>query len=101
MISMQRFNKSLLQTNQNKTKMKNLILAFAFIISSSLISQLHAQLPNGCRSALNVDGLIDTSDFIIFGADFAVGTCGEGVIPGLPNGCRSDLNGDGVIDTLD
>jgi hypothetical protein len=32
-------------------------------------------LPNGCRSDLNGDGLINSSDFSLFGADFAAGSC--------------------------
>ncbi len=32
-------------------------------------------LPNNCRSDLNGDGLINASDFGVFGADFVAGTC--------------------------
>jgi len=32
-------------------------------------------VPNGCRSDLNGDGVIDTQDFGIFGGDFAIGSC--------------------------
>ncbi len=31
--------------------------------------------PNGCRSDLNGDGLINTADLSIFGGDFSTGTC--------------------------
>jgi hypothetical protein len=34
-----------------------------------------ANIPNGCRSDLNNDGLINGADFGLFGGDFAVGSC--------------------------
>lgn len=34
-----------------------------------------ANLPNGCRSDLNGDGLINIDDFSLFGSDFGAGSC--------------------------
>lgn len=49
----------------------------AFICGGFLDSDLGGlgNIPNGCRSDLNGDGLIDTQDFGIFGSDFVSGTC--------------------------
>lgn len=51
-----------------------------------------------CPGDLNLDGLVDDSDFSIFAVAYDVLDCAA---PNMPVGCPSDLNRDGIVDDID
>lgn len=51
-----------------------------------------------CEGDLNLDGLVEDIDFVIFAQAYGVLDCSE---PLMAAGCPSDLNGDSVVDDAD
>ncbi|MBX3379626.1 MAG: matrixin family metalloprotease [Phycisphaeraceae bacterium] len=51
-----------------------------------------------CIGDLNLDGLVEDFDFVVFAAAYNILDCED---PTMPAGCPSDLNGDGFVDDAD
>ncbi|MGH7244815.1 MAG: matrixin family metalloprotease [Phycisphaerales bacterium] len=51
-----------------------------------------------CKGDLNLDGLVDDSDFVIFVSAYNMLDCAD---PSMPAGCPSDINGDKLVDDAD
>jgi len=51
-----------------------------------------------CKGDLNLDGLVDDSDFVIFANAYNQLDCAD---PTMPAGCPSDINGDKLVDDAD
>lgn len=51
-----------------------------------------------CVGDLNLDGLVEDADFVVFAEAYGVLDCAE---PAMSAGCPSDLNGDGFVDDAD
>ena len=49
-------------------------------------------------SAINNDGFVDDTDFVLFAAAYNLLDCAD---PAMPAGCPSDINGDSVVDDAD
>lgn len=51
-----------------------------------------------CEGDLNLDGLVEDTDFVVFAQAYGVLDCAD---PLMSAGCPSDLNGDGIVDDAD
>jgi hypothetical protein len=54
--------------------------------------------PDPCPGDLNIDGLVDDTDFSIFAVAYDVLDCAD---PAMPSGCPADLNSDGLVNDDD
>lgn len=51
-----------------------------------------------CPGDLNLDGVVDDSDFVIFASAYNILDCAD---PDMPASCPSDMNRDGLVDDTD
>lgn len=51
-----------------------------------------------CEGDLNLDGLVEDLDFVVFAQAYGVLDCAD---PLMSAGCPSDLNGDGIVEDSD
>lgn len=61
-------------------------------------ASIYIALGAGCPADLNVDGVVDDADFVVFLPMYNLVDCAD---PAAPFGCTADLNGDGFVDDAD